>query len=251
MKTIRIVLLLVISVYFGCNLKKEKTNSLSIAVAANLQFAIKDLVETFENETGIACEVSISSSGKLTAQIKEGAPFDVFLSADMLYPEELFKSNLTIEPPKVYAHGVLVFWSNQKLNSSWQEYLIQGDFKYLAIANPKIAPYGRSAQFLLEKYNLFNQTKEKLVFGESIAQTNQFMFTGVAETGFTAMSSVLNSELEGKGFWVEIPNDEYPPITQGIVILKNSKELEAAKKFQEFLSSPLGKKILKQNGYQV
>lgn len=251
MKSIRIVILLVISVFFSCNPKKEKTHSLSIAVAANLQFAIKDLVETFEKETGIACEVSISSSGKLTAQIKEGAPFDVFLSADMLYPEELFRSNLTIEPPKVYAYGVLVFWSNQKLNSTWQEYLLQGDFNHLAIANPKIAPYGRSAQFILEKYNLFNEIEEKLVFGESIAQTNQFLFTGVSETGFTAKSSVLNSELEDKGFWVEIPNDEYPPITQGIVILKNSNELEAAKKFQEFLFSPLGKRILIQYGYQV
>lgn len=225
---------------------------ITIATAANMQFAMKALTHNFTKETGIKCDLIISSSGKLTAQIKSGAPYDLFVSADMKYPSELYKDGLALEKPKVYAYGKLVLWTmNNHINPSLAS-LKMSKIKYIACANPKTAPYGLAAIQTLKHYGLYKSLKSKLVYGESIAQTNQFIISESAKVGFTAKSVVLSPKMKSKGKWIEVNPKSYSPIAQGVVILKQNKTLEAdARKFYEFLFSAKAKKILQDFGYTV
>jgi molybdate transport system substrate-binding protein len=247
---LKILSILIFFLLISCfNNKGQKLN---IATAANMQFAMHDLIKSFSEETGIACEIIISSSGKLTAQIREGAPFDVFVSADMKYPYELFKNGFTTTEPKVYAYGKLVIWTmNKQLSPSFKSFT-KKQVKHIALANPKTAPYGLSALEALKKKEIYDRVKNKLVFGENIAQTNQFITTYVAQIGFTSKSVVLSSKMKNKGIWEEVDPELYSPIAQGIVILKNrNDQIENAQKFNDFLFSDKGKEILNKFGYSV
>lgn len=229
---------------------EEKKDTLSIAAAANMQFALNEIIEQFTADTGIDCEVVISSSGKLTAQIKEGAPYDLLISADMKYPYELFNSDLALHEPMIYAYGKLVLWSMMDDFPVSMDILQSERVQHIAIANPRTAPYGRATKQLLEGLNIYTQLKEKMVYGESIAQTNQFIITKAAEVGFTAKSVAISLNLKGKGSFVDIPEDGYEPIAQGIVVLKkNGKSTAYANRFKDFLLSSKGKKILEAYGY--
>ncbi|MDW7693470.1 molybdate ABC transporter substrate-binding protein [Flammeovirgaceae bacterium SG7u.111] len=243
-----LLLLLFFSITLSCQPQKE---GLLIATAANMQFVMKELTQVFEAETSIPCQVSISSSGKLTAQIKEGAPFDIFLSADMKFPQELQENKLSLSEPSIYAYGELVLWGMGKIPPSIEN-LSDEKVKHIALANPKTAPYGSAAEAVLMHFSLLEKVKDKLVFGESIAQTNQFISTGAAEMGFTAKSVVVSPQILGKGKWIAIDPSLYPPIAQGIVLLKNGKaSKEQAQKFYDFLFSAKGKEILNKFGYSV
>jgi molybdate transport system substrate-binding protein len=237
-------------VFISCDKAIDRKKKIAIAAAANLQFVIPELIEAFTKETGIACTVSISSSGKLTAQITEGAPFDLFLSADMYYPNYLFQEGFGYQEPEVYAKGILVLWSMEKMDLTIEE-LTDPEIKHIAIANPDLAPYGIPAKELLIKKGIWELVQDKLVFGESVSQTNQFIYTGVAEVGFTSKSSVLDENLKNKGAWKEIPPTEYKEISQGILVIKNSENIEEAKIFYNFIFSIKGREILKKYGYQV
>ena len=230
----------------------NKEQKLNIATAANMQYAMHELSGSFTEETGIKCEIIISSSGKLTAQIKEGAPFDVFVSADMRFPNELFKHGFTYGEPKIYAYGKLVIWSiNKQMKPDFNSFTNK-KVKHIAIANPKTAPYGIVAFDVLNKKGIYNNIKDKLVFGESIAQTNQFITTYAAQIGITSKSSVLSPIMKNKGIWKEIESDLYAPISQGIVILKNrNNQIELAQRFSDFLFSVEAKEILEKFGYSV
>lgn len=234
----------------ACNQVNDGNKKIAIAAAANLQFVIPELTEAFTNETGIGCTVSISSSGKLTAQITEGAPFDLFLSADMYYPNYLFQQGFGSKEPEVYAKGILVLWSMKEINLTL-EGLTDPEIKHIAIANPELAPYGIPVKELLIKKGIWKVLQDKLVFGESVSQTNQFIYTGVAEVGFTSKSSVLDENLKSKGVWKEIPPAEYKEISQGILVLKNSENQVGAEKFYNFIFSAKGREILKKYGYEV
>ncbi|MGI9543649.1 MAG: molybdate ABC transporter substrate-binding protein [Cyclobacteriaceae bacterium] len=234
-----------------CSCQDNPQSKLTIATAANMQFAMKELTASFIQETGVECETVNSSSGKLTAQIKEGAPFDILVSADMKYPSELFESGFAISTPKVYAHGRLVLWSMTGQKPSLES-LTDEDVSHIALANPKIAPYGSAALEVLEHYGILTKVESKVVYGESIAQTNQFVISKAAEMGFTAKSAVLSPEMEGQGQWIEIDTSIYTPLAQGVVILKNrSSHLDQAQKFYDFLFSQKGKEILDKFGYSV
>lgn len=254
-----LLLLICISGSSGCSPSSSSdgndqsaVNSIAIAVAANMQFAMKELTAAFTEETGIPCQTSISSSGKLTAQIIQGAPFDVFVSANMKYPNEIANSGLAVMPPKVYARGKLVLWTTRAGMNPSLDLLGDASIRHIALANPKVAPYGMAAEHLLQKRGLMEIIQEKLVFGESIAQTNQFITTQSAEVGFTAMSVVLSPDLQGKGQWIPLSTEEYPPIEQGVVVIKRKdKEPITAKRFYDFLSSASAKNILEQFGYDV
>lgn len=215
-----------------------------------MQFVMHELVNAFTEETGIECEVIVGSSGKLTAQIKEGAPFDVFMSANMKFPNELFKSGLTTKKPIIYAYGKLVLWSMfDKVKPNLDSLLANG-VKHIALANPKTAPYGQSTIEILKARGIFEQVKSKLVYGESVSQTNQFITSKVVEVGFTAKSVVLSSNMKEKGTWVEIDSSYYSPIAQGIVILKNrTSQISEAENFYNFLFSSKAKEILNKFGY--
>ena len=236
---------------FCSSCQKKDTIKISIATAANMQFAMKELSKAFTEQTGIKCDIIISSSGKLTAQIKEGAPYDLFVSADMKYPEELYKSGFTTQKPEIYAYGKLVLWSVKKGLKPNMDQLTNEKIKHIAIANPKTAPYGQAAVDVLNHFGIFEKVEKKLVFGESISQTNQFIISGSAQIGFTAKSVVLSPKVAGTGQWTAIDENNYTPIAQGVVIIKKDNPSENAEKFYSFLFSERSKEILENYGYLV
>ncbi len=245
-----LILLSIIISLFGYSCNDNSPQPLLIATAANMQFAIPPLLKSFTATTGISCEAIISSSGKLTAQIKGGAPYSVFLSADMKYPEILHKEGLTTALPKIYAYGTLVLWSISESDNLSMDLLTAPSIQHIALANPKTAPYGKAAMEVLQDLNLSISLKEKLVFGESIAQTNQFITSQVAEVGFTAKSVVVSPNIKDKGQWIPIDATLYTPIEQGIVLLKNVPDKQAeAQLFYDFLLSDEGQAILQEYGY--
>jgi len=226
---------------------------ITIATAANVQYAMQDLIQAFTAQEGIACQTVVSSSGKLTAQIKEGAPFELFVSANMKYPQSLHRQGFTLEPPKVYAQGKLVLWTQHTDLLPSMQTLNHPKVQHVALANPKTAPYGEAALQAIQKMGLATQLKEKLVFGESISQTNQFIMSQSAEIGFTAKSVVVSPKLKGKGKWIEINKAFYQPIDQGVVLVKSvdTKKVAQARKFYQFLFSETAQKILQKYGYQT
>ena len=226
---------------------------LHIAVAANAQFVAVKLKEAFKNETGIDAELIVGPSGKLTAQIEQGAPFNVFLSADMKYPEELYNKGLTTAKPKVYAYGTLVLWTLKNVNlAKGLSILLNNDIQKVVIANPKLAPYGEAAIQVLTMQNLLSQIQQKIVYGESIGQVNQYLLSGAADAAFTAKSVVLDSAVNSNGKWIEVNQNWYNPIAQGVVVIKQSKvaQMNAANRFCQFLFSKKAKEILKNYGYK-
>ena len=226
---------------------------LKIAVAANAQFVANKLAEAFKKETGIDADLVVSSSGKLTTQIEQGAPFDVFLSADMKYPQDLYEKGFAAEKPREYAYGKLVIWTlkNEPL-SKGPAALTAPQFTKIAIGNPSLAPYGKAAIQALTKLKLYDELKPKIVYGESIAQVNQYLLSGAADAAFTAKSIVLDPSQQTKGKWIEVDDRLYQPIAQGVVILKSAqgKNLTDAKRFYSFLFSKQAKRIFTAYGYK-
>jgi molybdate transport system substrate-binding protein len=235
----------------SCNTNPEK-EKLHIAVSANMQFAMKELTAAYTSKTGVGCQLIISSSGKLTAQIKEGAPYDLFVSADMKYPEDLYKAGFTYDKPEVYAFGRLVMWTLQENIRLFPDTLLSTTIKHIALPNPRTAPYGSAAVRYLQKQRIYEAISNKLVYGESVAQTNQFIFSGSAEIGFTAKSVVLSPAIAGKGSWIDIPQVDHEPIAQGIVVIKNKKQVkDKALAFRDFIFSEESKLILEKYGYII
>lgn len=229
----------------------DRDTTLTIATAANMQFAMAQIAEAFTRQTNTPCDLIISSSGKLTAQIKEGAPYDVFVSANMKYPQEVYQSGLGLHPPSVYALGQLVLWTLDPNRKPTLDHLQHEDIRHIALANPQTAPYGQAAQECLQNQGLWDILADKLVYGESIAQTNQFITSRAAEMGFTAKSVVLSPSMQGQGVWSEVPASCYTPIEQGIVLIRREKALPAAQEFFTFIFSEKAKQIFRDFGYTV
>lgn len=226
--------------------------TLTVAVAPNVKFAFDDLQAEFKKESGIDIKPVFAASGALTAQIKNGAPFDVFVSADMGFPEEVFKSGFATVPPRLYASGILVLWTAKDFDlSDWKSLLADKRVEKIAVPNPKTAPYGREAMKLLTYLKLDETLKSKLVFAESISQSATYVQTRVVDVGFNAKSVAASKEMQGKGKWLEIKDAPVEPITQGAVILKHGHENApaAAKKFFDFLFSPKARAIFAAHGY--
>jgi molybdate transport system substrate-binding protein len=227
---------------------------ITVAGAANVQFTLEDLKAEFTRQTGIAVTAVIGSSGKLTSQIENGAPFDVLLSADMKYPARLYKDGFSSQAPKVYAYGVLVLWTTKEIDlSKGMDVLTDPGIGKIALANPELAPYGCQAVNALRFYKLYDSLQKKLVFGESISQANQFITTQAADLGFTAKSVVLAPNMKGHGRWVEVPAESYEPISQGVIVLKYAQEHHSneAREFYDFLFSPGAREIFKKYGYKL
>ena len=244
-------LLLFISILFFTSCQKSEESKLNIAVAANMQFAMKEILKEFKEQTGIECQMMTSSSGKLTAQIKEGAPYHIFVSANMKYPQDLFDAGFTTSKPEIYAFGRLVLWSKIEGMSLRLDSLNHKVLNHIALANPKMAPYGMAAKEVLENLGLYEALEDKLVFGESVAQCNQFIISKSAEMGFTAKSVVLSRNAKDQGHWIDIDPSLYAPIAQGAVIIRQNELQAEAKAFYEFLFSDRAALILEEYGYQM
>jgi len=236
---------LLLIIFLACNIY---ASSLKVAVAANVRFAFDEIAKAYEKKSSIKIIPIVSSSGKLTAQIEHGAPFDLFLSANMKYPTYLYSKKLAYNKPKVYAYGELVLWTlNKKINLSLEN-LKDKKIRKIAIPNPKNAPYGIEALRALENNELKDSIYKKIVWGESISQTNQYIYSRSADIGITAKSVVLSPKMKDIGRWIEIDKNNYQPIKQGVVILKNSK---LSRDFYKFIFSKTAQDILKKYGYMT
>jgi len=245
-KTILIILLLANSLF---------ANKITIAVAANVSYAIDDLIKEFnKTNPNTKVKVTLGSSGKLTAQIKHGAPYDLFMSANMKYPNSLYKDSIAITKPLVYAQGSLAILSSKKRNFSQGINLTKDkSIKRIAIANPKTAPYGIATFEALKNAKIYKDIKKKFVYGESISQTVSYTVRAT-DIGFIAKSLLYNPRM--KKFkeninWISLDTKLYTPISQGIVILKRAQNSSEAKAFYDFILSQDAKKIFNSYGYII
>jgi molybdate transport system substrate-binding protein len=229
--------------------------TISIAVAANVSYAIDDLKKEFKKSNpDIDIKVTLGSSGKLTAQIRNGAPYQLFLSANMNYPKTLEKLNMTLTKPTIYAKGVLAIVSSKERDfSKGLSILLDDDIKKIAIANPKTAPYGQATMQALKNASIYETLKDKFIYGESISQTLSYTITAT-DLGIVAKSSLHSPKMshfkEGKN-WIELDTKLYTPINQGIVILKNAKNNREVETFYNFILGDKAKEIFKTYGYKL
>jgi len=225
---------------------------MTVAAAANMQFALEEIKTAFITETGKPFQCVYGASGKLTTQIKNGAPFDLFVSADMAYPDSLYKWALATDKPRIYAYGVLVLWTMKDYDlAKGLSFLSDPSVVKIAIGDLKSTIYGPAAVKAMMATRVYDSVKSKLVFGENISQVSQYVTTLSADVGFSAKSIVTSLPLQGKGKWVEVDKALYDPLAQGAVILKYGKEKhpEVAQKLFDFLYSPKAREILLKYGY--
>ncbi|UKT64258.1 molybdate ABC transporter substrate-binding protein [Pedobacter mucosus] len=232
----------------------SSAQTLRIAVAANAQGLIKKLQADFKKQTGIETESIVGASGKLTAQIMNGAPYDVFLSADTEFPNKLFNAGFGLAKPKIYALGSLIICGSATGDlKNWQILLQSETIKKIAIANPKTAPYGRAAEESLKFYKLDANLKSKLVYGESISQVNTYLQTRTVNIGFTT-ESFLYENINKSGLkWARVDEKSYGKIEQAVILLSNAKKsgMVNAQKFYDYISSATAKKIIANSGYHL
>jgi len=220
---------------------------LRIAAAADLEPVLPPVLAQFERETGIRVEASYEASAALTAEILNGAPFDVFLSADLGFPKRLIDAGAAdaagsadSTTPITYARGTLVLWTRRDahLPPPSLELLRDARLKRLAIANPERAPYGRAAVEALRKLGVYDALKPRLATAENIAQAAQFVDSGNADAGLISLTAAMTPRLRAIGSYFVIPHELYAPIEQGAVIVSRTKQRAAAHKFLDFLLSP-------------
>jgi molybdate transport system substrate-binding protein len=230
-----------------------------VAAASDLSAAAKEFIADFEKRTGHTVKLSLGSSGNFNAQIKNGAPFDVFLSADSNYVRDLEKASLTEAGSSfVYAIGRIVLWvprnSTLDVRALEMKALLQPQARRIAIANPDHAPYGRAAVSAMEKAGVYAAAKSKLVLGENISQTAQFVQSGSADIGIIALSLALADTMKSSGTYWEIPVDSYPLMEQSAVILAQARRaghLTAAREFLDGLRGTTGRAILQRYGFSL
>lgn len=242
---------------FGCvtafSLSLAQAEVAHIAVAANFTAPAKALAAILERDTDHQAQLSFGATGAFYTQIKNGAPFDVLLGADNVRTARLEAEGDTVADTRfVYATGQLVLWSTEPDRVDAQgQVLRNGDFRKLALANPKLAPYGAAAVQTLNKLGLYSQLEPQLVTGESIGQTHNFIATGNAELGFVALSQVLeDGQLKSGSMWV-VPADMHDPIVQEAVLLKRAADNPAARAWLDLLQSPEAKELIRSFGYAV
>ncbi|NOT83795.1 MAG: molybdate ABC transporter substrate-binding protein [Methylococcaceae bacterium] len=224
-----------------------------VAVASNFTKPMTEIAAAFEKTTGHSANLSFGSSGKFVAQLENGAPFEVFLSADDKNPKKLVQSGFAVADSQfTYAIGKLVLWSATPNYVDEQgKILSKGGFKHLALADPKLAPYGAAAVSLMQKMGVYDKLQPLFVQGENIAQTQQFISTGNAELGFLALSQVIENGKIGSGSGWIIPADQHKPILQDAILLKTGVENPAAPALLKFLKSLEAKAIIKKYGYDL
>ena len=243
-KAVFVLLAFVLSLMCSC--KAPQGPDLSIACAANMQFAMEKWVRHYEDETGQKVQLTISSSGKIFAQIREGGPWDLFFSADKKYPLELAKLGFGVQAPHTYAQGRLILLSRHKrIGGDPCDWLSSQKVK-MAVANPKTAPYGEAARLFMSNCGVLNSLSDQLVFGESISQVNRFFLTESVDLALTAQSMLYSDKLPDSIFHAFISTRYYNPIEQDYLILNNSSPV---KRFLTYIQSDSGQAVLRRFGY--
>jgi molybdate transport system substrate-binding protein len=228
---------------------------ITVAAAADLQFAMADVTARFQQETGKSVKLIYGSSGNFAQQLQNGAPFDMFFSANLDYPKQLEAAGLT-EPDTFYqyATGKIVLWvpNASKLDlSAGLRVLLDPSIKKIAIANPEHAPYGKAAMAAMQKNNIYDQVKDRLVLGENISQAASFVASGSADVGIVALALALSPNMKDKGRYVEVPATDYPAIQQACVIMRSSKNKDTARQFLKFIQSSSMKALFQKYGFTV
>ncbi|PIR01108.1 MAG: molybdate ABC transporter substrate-binding protein [Nitrospinae bacterium CG11_big_fil_rev_8_21_14_0_20_45_15] len=232
------------------------SSSVLVAAASSMKFPLDEMIVAFERgHPEIDVKISYASSGALFSQIKNGAPFDIFFSADELYPGELKKLNLAppVEKTEIYALGQIALWmpkgSTKKPAIEGLEVLSSEEIRKISIANPRHAPYGRAAIQALQKAGVYERVKERLVFGENVSQAAQFVSTGAAQAGLFAYSMALAPAMKKAGVHWRVPSQYYDPIQHARLILKTGSNVAGAREFAKFVASAHGAVILKKYGF--
>ena len=230
-----------------------RAEEITIAAASDLNFAFKELISDYETASGNQVKLTLGSSGNFFAQIQNGAPFDLYFSADISYPKKLEEAG-QIVPGSLYRYAIgrIVLWTRHESPVDVTQgiaALRQSSAKTIAIANPRHAPYGRAAIAAMEHFNIYDDVKDRLVLGENVSQAAQFVESGAADIGIIALSLALAPAMSTKGTYWEIPTETHPPLEQGTVIVKASKRADSAKQFLEFLKSRQGVAIMKRYGF--
>jgi molybdate transport system substrate-binding protein len=246
-------IIVVFAVLLACSCARAQ--AVKVAAAADLKFAMTELAAQFEKQSGAKLDVTYGSSGDFLTQVQNGAPFDLFFSADSEYPKKLEAAGL-VEPGTLreYAVGRIVIWTpgDSGINAAKDGWkcLLDQRVKKIAIANPEHAPYGRAALAALKKAGIYEQVKDKLVYGENIAQAAEFVQSGNAQVGVVALSLAISPAMKNGNRW-EIPADSYPPIKQAVALLKASKNKDAARHFLDYVSGAQGRETLQRFGFIV
>lgn len=247
-KRVAVLLLLLASSF-------STAQEIMVAAAADLQFVMDGLANQFNKQTGKTVRPIYGSSGNFFQQLQNGAPFDMFFSANLDYPQQLEAAGLT-EPGSYYryARGRIVVWvpTSSKLDlAPGLPALLSPSIEKIAIANPQHAPYGQAAVAAMKKENIYEKIKDKFVFGENISQTASFVVSGSADVGIVALSLALAPNMKDKGRHAEIPIDDYPPIEQACVILKSSLHKDVARAFLNFVKTPAAVDLFRNAGFTV
>lgn len=231
--------------------------ALKLAVASSVQFAMEDLIREYHAaHPGVTVTATYGSSGNFFAQIQNQAPIDIFFAADMDYPEKLVKAGLVLDGKvSPYAVGGLVLWVPQAspldVGKLGIQALADPAVQKIAIANPKLAPYGAAAVAAMNSLKIYAQAEHKLVLGDNITQTAQFVESGAADIGFLALSHAVSARMKDKGRYWEVPADAFPAIEQGLVILGNTPDAAAATAFREFILGDTAARVLQRHGFRL
>lgn len=229
---------------------------ITVAAASDMSAALPQLVGVYTKKTGQTVKLSFGASGNLTNQIRNGAPFDVFFSADEDYPQRLIAEGLASKETLYrYAVGRLVLWvpneSPLDLTKLGMNALLDPSVKKISIANPATAPYGRAAASALRHFGIYDQVASRLVIGENISQAAQFVESGNAQAGLIALSHALAPAMKEKGRYWEVPLDAYPTLNQAAIVLSKSKQQDAARQFLQFLHTPEAVAMLSSSGFSL
>lgn len=228
---------------------------ITVAAAADLRSAMDEISARFQNENSARVKITYGSSGNFFQQIQNGAPFDIFFSANTDYPKKLAQAGLTVPDTYYeYARGKIVLLTRRTSTLELDEglrVLLDPAVKKVAIADPLHAPYGQAAVAALKSQNLYDRVSAKIVTGENIAQAASFVLSGAADVGIIAMSLAVTPVSRSQARYVEIPTDQYPPLDQACVVVKNSKQQKLARQFESYIKSGEAHEILQKYGFEV
>ena len=247
---------LLLAAISGSAQEKKSAPELVVAAAADLSSALQEISDGYEKKTGVKVKLSFGASGALTQQIQNGAPFDIFFSADMDYPRQLIAAGAADSATLYqYAVGKLVLWvpedSPLDVEHKGIQILLDPSVKKISIANPQHAPYGRAAAAALKHYGLFDQVADRLVLGENISQAAQFVESGNAGAGFVALAHAAAPSMKGKGKYWEVPAEAYPQLAQGVVVLSHSEHKKEAAEFLEYFKTKETGDLLRKYGFTL